>query len=538
MHGTVSTKLDFVVKNERLKHASTMQQRSRFVLRLPSFFQALFVLFCVLGLGNPSAARGQDSVPDHTRPRPDSFSQPVLIEFKGEINEMLASYFNRAMDRAKTAKADLIIVEVDSPGGLKIESLQMARRLRDCDWAYTVVICENEAISGGSLVSLGVDEIHLNPDAKFGDSGEIGFDAERWAWRLIEPKIESYLSRDARDLAESKGRSPDLAEAMVDSDHLVYTKPADDGENEIEFTSASSDDKLKPDPPWELVIESKTGRFLTVSGKRAVELGLAQGHESSRDAIAAELNFDLETLSVYKPTATDYIVDFLNWPMISGLLILIGLIGLYVELSAPGIGVGGLTAALCALLFFWSHFLGGTAGWLEVTLFISGLLFIAAEIFVIPGFGVAGITGLLLLFASVILASQSFIVPVTAEDWNRTFTSVAVTVIFGCGFLVAAIVITKHMGQLPIFKGFILDARSEDDLEPSEAQTSISDQPAVAVGDQGVADSLLRPAGRAKFDGRVFDVISDGSFVDAGTPVQVVKVNGNVITVSEVGVTG
>ena len=171
----------------------------------------------------------QDNVPkagptvrDRTRPRPASFSKPVLIEFHGEIDGLLTRFFNRAMDKAEAAGADLILLEVDSPGGLKIESLQMARRLRDCD-AYTVVIVENEAISGGSLVSLGCDEIQINPDAKFGDSGEIGFDTEAWAWRLIEPKIESYLSRDARDLAESKGRSPDLAEAMVDSDHLVYS---------------------------------------------------------------------------------------------------------------------------------------------------------------------------------------------------------------------------------------------------------------------------------------------------------------------------
>jgi membrane-bound serine protease (ClpP class) len=474
----------------------------------------------------------KESVPDRTRPRPANFERPVLIEFKGEINERLAGFFNRSMDKADATNADLIIVEVDSPGGLKIESLQMARRLRDSE-AYTVVIIENEAISGGSLVSLGVDEIQINPDGKFGDSGEIGFDTERWAWRLIEPKVESYLSRDARDLAESKGRSPDLAESMVDSDHLVYLKTLESGEQE--FMGVASDDVLKPDPPWEMVPEAKKDRFLTVSGKRAVELGLAQGHSSTRQEIAEELDFDLNTMAVYKPTMIDYTVDFLNNPFVTGLLILTGLVALYFELSAPGIGIGGLISFLCALLFFWSHFLGGTAGWLEVTLFVAGLGFIAAEIFLIPGLGIPGIMGVLLLFASVVLAGQEFVIPNTAEDWNRLFTSVLVTLLSCVAFIVAAVIITKNMGRIPLFRGIILDPddfgnESDELATESKAQETFD---GIAVGDWGIADSLLRPAGRVKVNGRVFDVISDGTFVEPGASVRVVKINGNVITVSE-----
>ena len=214
----------------------------------------LVTLFiAILPVVSVAAQEDAPTVRDHTRPRPASFSKPVLIQFHGQIDGFLTGFFNRSMDKAEAAGADLIILEVDSPGGLKIESLQMARRLRDCK-AYTVVIVENEAISGGSLVSLGCDEIQINPDAKFGDSGEIAFDPEQWAMRLIEPKIESYLSRDARDLAESLGRNPDLAEAMVDSDHLVYSKRDDDGKLEL---TAVSDEDLKPDPPWKLIVETK-----------------------------------------------------------------------------------------------------------------------------------------------------------------------------------------------------------------------------------------------------------------------------------------
>ncbi len=496
--------------------------------------RTVVAIFIALLLASPAVAQEDArTVRDHTRPRPASFSKPVLIEFHGEINGLLTRFFNRAMDSAEAAGADLILVEVDSPGGLKVESLQMARRLRDCK-AYTVVIVENEAISGGSLISLGCDEIQINPDAKFGDSGEIGFDTEQWAWRLIEPKVESYLSRDARDLAESKGRNPDLAEAMIDSDHLVYSRI---GDNETLELQAVDGDKVL-DPSWELVIETKKDRFLTVSGQRAVELGIAQGHAASRQAIADELKFDLTEATVYKPTITDYTIQFLNNPLVTGLIILIGLIGLWVELSAPGLGIGGLIAGLCALIFFWSHFLGGTAGWLEVTLFVAGVGFIAAELFVIPGFGIAGISGLLLMFASVVLASQEFVIPTTAMDWNRLFTSILVTTIVGVCFLIAAFFITRRMGSIPVFKGIVLDSDigrepQEDALMADHAQATPT-YAGVSIGDRGISDSLLRPAGRVKINGRVVDVVSDGSFVEQGVPIQVVKIHGNVITVTEV----
>jgi len=218
-----------------------------------------------------------------------------------------------------------------------------------------------------------------------------------------------------------------------------------------------------------------------------------------------------------------------------------------VELSAPGLGIGGLIAGLCALIFFWSHFLGGTAGWLEVTLFVAGIVFIAAELFVIPGFGVAGIAGLGLLFVSVVLASQDFVIPATATDWNQLFTSILVITVvgvcfliaafFGVCFLIAAFFITRRLGSMPIFNGIVLDSdigrvSTETALDTNHAQTPLT-YAGVSIGDRGIADSLLRPAGRVKINGRVVDVVSDGSFVDQGVPIQVIKINGNVITVSE-----
>ena len=431
---------------------------------------------------------------------------------------------------------DLLIVEIDSPGGLKIESLQIARLLRDCDWAYTAVLITKEAISGGALVSLGADEIFIDPNAKFGDIGEVGFDKEAFAWRLIEPKIESYLSRDARDLAESKGRSPDLAEAMVDKDVLVYYKHKGNVQQApLEFLLVRVDAPVKPEAPWKLVEEAGAERFLTLSGQRALELELAQHAAASREDLAKDFGIRVEQLKVYRETTTDRVVYYLNNPFVTGLLVVIGLIALYVELSAPGIGAGGLVSGLCAILFFWSRFLGGTSGWLEVILFTAGLIFLLMEIFVIPGFGVSGVSGLALLFTSVVLAGQDFTVPQSAEQWNQSLTSVLMILGSGFVFLMAAAFISKRLGSIPVLNRLVLSPTGDDDPKISETgKPEPPTHPLVSVGDWGVADSLLRPAGRVKFAGRSLDVISDGAFIEPGTQVKAIRIQGNIITVAEV----
>jgi membrane-bound serine protease (ClpP class) len=481
----------------------------------------------------------QASVPDARRPRPQTFAQVGIIEFSGPIDHKLTRFFEERFERARSDGVDLLIIEIDSPGGLKIESLKIARALRDCDWAYTVALISNEAISGGALVSLGCDEIHIDPNAKFGDIGEIGFDMETFSWRLIEPKIESYLSRDARDLAESKGRPADLAEAMVDKDVLVFAKNKGNVDGApLEFKLIRVDDP-PPAAPWQMVPETGPERFLTVSGQRAIELGIAQHASEDRSELLREFGVAQDRVRTYRPTTTDTAVYYLNNPFITGLLVLVGLIALYIEFSSPGIGAGGLVAGLCAALFFWSRFLGGTSGWLEVVLFAAGLVFLLMEIFVIPGFGVAGVSGLALLFASVVLAGQDFTVPQSAEQWNETITSILMILCSGFVFLISAAFISRRLHMIPIFNRLVLTpqlpdrgllAEKTDDLGKPIPQP----HPEISVGDWGKTESLLRPAGRAKFAGHSFDVISDGAFVEAGKSVKVLRIHGNIITVAEI----
>lgn len=504
-------------------------------LLLPLAWIALLTLGSYLGSANLSASPALIPFVDDPRPnRSEKFSRPGLIEFKGEIDRKMTRYFHSRFEQARRDGVDLLIVEIDSPGGLKFESLEMAGKLSKCDWAYTVALIPKEAISGGALLALGCDEILIAPDAKLGNIGEIAFDPEAMAFRLIRPKIESLLANDVRALAKAKGRSPDLAEAFVDKDITVYQKTTDD--KKIEYRQVRADDPDKPGPPWELIPETKPERFMTLTGERAIELRLANQLAKDRKELARSFGVPPQSIQIYRYTSNDTFVHWLNNPLITVLIIAIGLTALYIELSAPGLGAGGLIAGLCMLLFFWSRYLGGTTGMLEILLFFSGLVFLMMEIFVIPGFGISGFLGIALLFLSTLLASQNFTIPSTTEEWNQTLNSVLVLLGGLATFLVAAAFISRHFGSLPVLSRMMLEPPSTEGpiAENGKSKPVPVEHPLISVGDWGKAESLLRPAGRAIFAGRAFDVISDGSFVEPGTQVRVIRINGNVITVAKV----
>ncbi|MCA9146559.1 MAG: hypothetical protein KDB05_27455 [Planctomycetales bacterium] len=467
-----------------------------------------------------------------------TFRKAVLIRFEGPITPLLEHFIYRKLDVAKEKGADLVIIEIDSPGGYVDSSLNLADRFLDLDWAHIVAFVPREALSGAAIAALGCDEIVMAPEAHLGDAGPI-FQGEDALFRHAPEKIRSELALRVRDLAEATGRPPALAEAMVDMDLIVYrVRNKNSGvetfltDHEIESSDTPDDwEKLKP------VQESREKHFLTVTGRRAVELNLAEGIATNRDEIKQRYGIDGE-LIVLEPTGVDTAVTILNVPFVTGLLLLIGLIALYVEFSAPGLGAGGIIAAMCFTLFFWSKFLGGTAAWLEVVLFLLGVAFLLIEIFVTPGFGFAGITGMLLLVVSLIMAGQDFVIPTTTRELNASLQGILVIVGAGFAFLFAAFGVSHYFGTVPVVGWLKLElpvpSHDDTDEEGKPRRTAEANRFPVGVGDWGVAESPLRPAGKAIFGDAYLDVVADGSFVDKGKQVRVIQISGNRIVVREI----
>jgi membrane-bound serine protease (ClpP class) len=439
------------------------------------------------------------------------------------------------LDEVKAQRADLVIIEIDSPGGFLEQSLDIAKRLRDIDWARTVAFVPEMAASGAAFVSLGCDDIIMAPNAVLGDAGPVIQDEDS-LFRHAPEKVVSGLAPVVGGMAEAKGRPAVLAEAMIDRDLEVFrVRNRQDGQEKF-----MSEKQIAADPnpgDWEklnLVVESQKGRFLTVDGERAVELGLAQGIASTRQELKARYQIKGE-LPVLEYTAVDTALYILNTQCVTGLLLVIGLIALYVELSAPGIGLGGLVALLCFAIFFWSRILGGTAGWLEAVLFAVGVLFLLVELFLLPGFGVAGLAGLVLLLVSLIMANQTFGFPQKAWQWEQVRDTMIVLFASGVVFTVVAVWFSAHFGAVPLLSRITLRPPDSTGGAAAGGTTAGAAAAALSVGDVGVAFSALRPAGKARFGDQRVNVVTESAFLKKGTKVQIIEIAGKRILVREVG---
>lgn len=471
----------------------------------------------------------------------DDTTRVSLIRVTGMIDPILESFLERQIERAVADGARTIIFEIDSLGGMLVQSQTLAFAIADLQQkeVRTVAYVPEKAISGAAIIAMGCDEIYMHPDAQIGDAGPIGMRPGEQFERVPEKQL-SLLRTALTTLAEKKGRPPALLMAMADKDMVVYQVTNEKTGavtymNDDEIRS-SADVWLKGNP----VPESREDNLLTLDGRRAHELKLAMPPVSDLDELKERLGIPLEMeLEAAEPIWLDSLVFLLNTSTALFLLVVVGVILIYLELHFMT-GLMGILSALCFSIFFWSRFLGGTAGWLEVVLFLLGLACIALEIFVVPGFGVFGVSGGLLVLASVIMACQTFTVWNPSGDLRHMAQTMGTLSLSVVSIVVCAVALNRFLPSMPFFGSMILtppgspDDASEPQLDPqltgSGPRTTL-EQDRQLVGQTGVAFTALRPAGKARIGDRFLDVVSDGSFIQQGATIQVVEVLGNRVVV-------
>jgi len=466
----------------------------------------------------------------------------ALIRVKETITPLLESFLLRQIDRCEKAEKNLIIFEITSPGGYLSSTFNIANRIADLDpdQVRTVAYIPRQALSGAAIIALACDEIYLRPDALIGDAGPIEM-REGQQFERAPEKVLSALQGKLRALAEKKHRPPALLEAMANKDLLVYRVHHRDDPGRITYMSdaelkAAGDQWVK----GPVVPESEEDKLLTLTGTRAVQLQLATGviegktEKDQMRALKANLGLppDMKLVAMER-TWVDTLVFWLNNGVVTVLLFVIGLVCIYLELNMTS-GIFGIIAALCFSLFFWSRFLGGTAGWLEVVLFLLGLALIAIEIFLIPGFGVFGISGGILVLSSLILASQTFGNLEPSADMHflaRTMGELAITIVL---VVAIAATISRFLPHVPVLNRLVLSppghAETVAELDP-QLRPEYVDENAELIGQRGTALSTLRPAGKARVGGRIVDVVSNGPYIREDSAIEVVSVAGNRIVV-------
>jgi membrane-bound serine protease (ClpP class) len=461
--------------------------------------------------------------------------KPVVIRVHDMIEPVLEQFVVRQIDRAVAEGRNLIIFDVESPGGYLDASMNLATRIAELHEhnIRTVAYIPKEAISGAAIISLGADEIYMLPEAKIGDAAPIEVRGGGWAERAPE-KILSILTGFLRELAGKKKRSKALCEAMADRKLVVFQSTHKETgevayltENEIHEAGGTW---IQGRP----IAESGRELLLTVNGKRAHELKLAETPVASFDELKQRLGLSGDiSVPVAKRTWVDDFVFVLNVPAVTVLLFMVAIGCIYMELHFP-IGLFGIVSAVCFTLFFWSRFLGGTSGWLEVCLFLLGTGMVALEVFLLPGFLVFGLSGALLILFSIVLATQTFVIPLTQGDYQslgRTMATIAGSLV-GMGVMLAFV--GRFLPSIPFFEGLVLQPPGVVDhaegprLDPSlvdQTRGSSATGPLLEPGRRGVAETLLRPSGKVRFGDDLVDVVSEGLMVRSGTPVEIVEVS-------------
>lgn len=481
---------------------------------------------------------GQDSVRDRFTAGEDP--KVALILIQGVIDTMYEEYLHRQIERQIAAGTNMLIFEVDSPGGMLEPCVRLAEIFASCSErkVRTVVYVPRQAISGGAIVSFGCDEIYMHADALIGDAQPIEVRPGE-AFSRVSEKILSKVVQDMQVIAERKHRPVALLQAMADKDLEVF-KCINKSDRTVAYLS---DLEIAQDPDkWEkgpMVPESKQGMILTLNGQRAYELTLADKPVRNFEELKDRLQIPAKMKLVPQaPMFVDRLVFLLNTPFITGMLLFLGIVCIYMEMHIPS-GLFAIGGVLCFALFFWSRFLGGTAGWLEVMLFLVGLACLALEVFVLPGFGVFGVSGGLLVIISLILAGQTFWVPVTShdfEDLSRSMMALLSAVVVFAG---VAYALGRFLPRSRLWDHMVLvppggrPIRELDDpiLVPSPSDPKSGKR---LVGARGEALSNLRPAGKARFGDDYLGVVSEGPFIDIGSQVEVVAVEGMRIVVRKV----
>lgn len=484
--------------------------------------------------------------------RPDALA--VVVPIRGEINRVMRDSLTRRLDEARAAGAHTVIFEMDTPGGRLDAAFDIFSLIERFD-GHTVAWVNDQAYSAGALISAACDEIWMTPASSIGDCAPILLSPMGPA-ELDETnraKVESPILQKFRDAAARKGYNQLLSRAMVTLGTEVWWLERTSDPTERRFVDAAEKTRVFDEVPederaWRLVasfVDPVSGNdypvdqpivgkdmLLTMSQSEAVAFGFARGIARSADELAGALGLTAQLVRMDK-TAWEKFADFLNHNAVRGILLILVLVGAYIEYHSPGLIIPGAIAALALLIFLAAPYAAGLRTVWPLVLLAIGLVLLAIEFFVLPGFGIAGILGI----AFVLLAIVGSFVPINPDLPPLAFPSLeslSHAVVTGIKTLTVSVVVSvigillliRYLPESKLAGGVITNnpdatVLTADDPFPTVAQ----------IGDVGVVTGDLRPGGQARFGHEIVDVSSQGEYVDVGRRVQVIRRDGSHIVV-------
>lgn len=404
-----------------------------------------------------------------------------VLDLNDEVDAKMWMQTRRALDEAKDAGADLLLVHINTYGGA-VDAADSIRTALLRTTIPTVAFVDTNAASAGSLITLACDSVYMAPGGSYGASSVVN-----QAGEIMPDKYQSYMKSIMRATAQSHGkvwsdadsawawrRDPAIAEGFVNPDSVI-----------------------------------------TLTPEEAMAVGYAEGKASTIDEVIGHHIDGDYRIERFESTATDHIIGFLASAGVRAILIMLILGGIYFEMQTPGLGVAGGVAFVAAVLYFLPTIVTGTMAPWVVVAFIIGIVLLAMEIFVIPGFGICGVAGILAILAAIVggMLNTDSINGVYAVDFTH---AIAISAI-GLVLAVATVAyLTSRHG--PRWARRI--ATLETDLRVSEGYIGVDTAMARYVGKEGVAVTDMRPAGKINIDGDEFDAVSLSGYVDAHTKIK------------------
>ena len=416
-------------------------------------------------------------------------SKAEKIVYKFDIKEMIAPAALRqskaAFEQAKENKADLILIHMDTYGGA-VDAANSIRTLILNSAIPVYVFIDNNAASAGALISIACDSIYMSPGASFGAATVVNQEGVP-----MPEKYQSYMRSTLRSTAEASGRDPRIAEAMNDA--RIYIEGVTD-----------------------------TGEVLTFTPKEAIANNYCEGEVKNIEEALAKAGIKIYKIVEYKKTSIESIIDILLNPALSGILIMIIIGGIYFELQSPGVGFPLIASITAAVLYFAPHYLQGLAENWEILLFIVGVILLMLEVFVIPGFGVAGILGIgcvILGLTLSLIGSVPSDLPIRLpeiESFAKAFFLVMLSIISSLG-------LSFYFGGKLVKSALFGHAVLQSTQQRSAGYISVDKNESDLVGSEAIAHTVLRPSGKIAIGENIYDATADRGFIEKGNKVKIIR---------------